>query len=247
MVRHSDGRILIAVENNASLSALLESGQCVGTVMPVDVVSFAELNHERKVGVVSPNRKRLEPANIQLCSPSPANGATHESECLEKLFTAFSLETGNGLTDRQVQALKEMITTNADVFALDNTELGHTGLVQRQVDTDDTSPIKQSVRRVPFVFRDKIADMVDEMENLGVIQRSSSAWTSPVVLVPKKDKSYRFCVDYRKLNSVTKKDVYSLPRIDDILDTLSGAKFFSTLDLAAGYWQIALDPETASK
>ena len=85
------------------------------------------------------------------------------------------------------------------------------------------------------------------MESLGVIRRSSSAWSSPVVLVPKKDNSYQFCVDYRKLNSVTKKDVYPLPRINGILDTLSGAKFFSTLDLAAGYWQIALHPETASK
>ena len=62
-----------------------------------------------------------------------------------------------------------MSATNADVFALDNTELGHTELVQHQVDAGDTTPIKQPVRRVPFVFRDKIAAMVDEMESLGVI------------------------------------------------------------------------------
>ena len=100
---------------------------------------------------------------------------------------------------------------------------------------------------MPFFFRDKIAAMVDEMEGLGVIRRSSSAWSSPVVLIPKKDGSYRFCIDYRKLNSIMKQDVYPLPRIDDILDTLSGAKFFSTLDLAAGYWQIDLNPDTSAK
>ena len=88
---------------------------------------------------------------------------------------------------------------------------------------------------------------MEEMENLGVIRRSASAWSSPVVLVPKKDGNYRFCIDYRKLNSVTKKDVYPLPRIDDILDTLAGAKFFSTLDLAPGYWQMELDSETSAK
>lgn len=71
--------------------------------------------------------------------------------------------------------------------------------------------------------------------------------SSPVVLVPKKDHTYRFCGDYRRLNSAMKKDVYRLPWIDDILDTLSGAKYFTTLDLAAGYWQITLDPETLSK
>lgn len=89
--------------------------------------------------------------------------------------------------------------------------------------------------------------MVDEMERLGVIRKSTSAWSSPVVLIPKKDGSYRFCVDYHKLNGVTKKDVYPLRRIDDIFDTLSGAKFFSTIDLAAGYWQIGLDPSTSAK
>lgn len=89
--------------------------------------------------------------------------------------------------------------------------------------------------------------MVKEMEETGVIKPSSSPWASPIVLVPKKDGTTRFCVDYRRLNSVTKKDVYPLPRIDDILDTLGGKKYFSSLDLAAGYWQVGLDAESAAK
>ena len=84
-------------------------------------------------------------------------------------------------------------------------------LIQHRVDTGDSPPLKQSVRRVPFVHRARIAKMVEDMEKLGVVRRSTSAWSSPVVLIPKKDGSYRFCVDYRKLNSVTKKDVYPLP------------------------------------
>ena len=74
----------------------------------------------------------------------------------------------------------------------------------------------------------------------------ASLWVSPVV-VPKKDGTLRFCVDSRHLNSVTKKDVYSLPRIDDILDTLGGMEYFSSLDFASSYWQVALDPESSSK
>ena len=85
---------------------------------------------------------------------------------------------------------------NADLFALDNSELGHTDLVQHHVDTGDNPPIEQPVRRVPFVYRDKIAEMVANiMEKQGVIE--------PVVLVPKKDGQYRFCIDYRRLNSVS--------------------------------------------
>ena len=67
------------------------------------------------------------------------------------------------------------------------------------------------------------------------------------MIVPKKDGTSRFCVDFRRVNAVTKKDVYPLPRIDDILDTLGGSKYFSTLDLSSGYWQIELDPATRDR
>lgn len=80
-----------------------------------------------------------------------------------------------------------------------------------------------------------------------VIVPSNSDWCSNVVLVKKPDLTYRFCVDYRKLNLVTVKDKYPLPRIDDLIDKLRGAKFFSTIDLKSGYWQLPMDPQDAKK
>ena len=85
-----------------------------------------------------------------------------------------------------------------------------------------------------------MSEMIESMEKNGIVQPSASAWASPVVLVPKKDGQMRFCIDYRRLNAVTRKDVYPLPRVDDILDALGGTRYFTTLDLASGYWQAGL-------
>ena len=133
------------------------------------------------------------------------------------------------------------------MFALDQSELGSTDVVTHSVDTGDHPPIRQQPRRVPFVLRGRIAEMVDDMLERGVIQPSRSPWASPVVLVAKKDGSTRFCVDYRKLNAATKMDVYPLPRIDDSLDLLAHTKYFSTLDLASGYWQVKMDEASREK
>ena len=81
----------------------------------------------------------------------------------------------------------------------------------------------------------------------GVVKKSNSPFSSPVVLVTKKDGSQRFCVDYRLVNAATVKDAYPLPRIDNSLSALSGEKWFSTLDLASGYWQVPMDPASSDK
>ena len=93
----------------------------------------------------------------------------------------------------------------------------------------------------------KEEERVAEMLTSGQIEASDSLWSSPVVLVTKKDGGTRFCVNYRQLNDATTKDAYPLPRIDDTLDMLAGKQWFSTLDLASGYWQVSLSREARVK
>ena len=115
------------------------------------------------------------------------------------------------------------------------------------IDTADNKPIKQMPYRVSFKERQTIQSQVKEMLANDIIKPSRSPWASPVVLVRKKDGTFRFCVDYRKVNAVTKKDVYPLPRIDDTIDRLQGASYFSSIDLASGYWQIEVDEKDREK
>ena len=86
-----------------------------------------------------------------------------------------------------------------------------------------------------------------KMLEAGVIIPSNSSWASPVVLVNKSDGSTRFCVDYRMVNNLTRKDAYPLPRIDECFDTLAGSHWFCTMDLASGYWQVEIDERDRSK
>ena len=133
-----------------------------------------------------------------------------------------------------------------DVFS-ENVVAGNCNVVEHVINVQDSSPIKQVPRRIPIQMRGEVDKIIEEMRSRGVIEESQSPWVSPAVLVKKKDGSIRFCVDFRKLNAVTIKDLYPLPRIDDILDQLSGNSWFSTLDLKSGYWQLKIRSEDKIK
>ena len=107
-------------------------------------------------------------------------------------------------------------------------EFGCTDVVRHTSDTGDHPPLRQPPRHIPFALWEKVEEMVEQMLEQGVILPSKCPWASPIVLVAKKDGSTHSCVDYRRLNSVTKKDVNPLPRIDDILDSLASQHYFTT-------------------
>ncbi|GFX96462.1 retrovirus-related Pol polyprotein from transposon 17.6 [Trichonephila clavipes] len=151
------------------------------------------------------------------------------------------------LSLEQKSSAERLFQEFEDVFSRNSSDIGHTTVTQHRIDTADHPPIKQHPRRLPFAKQEEVGTLLREMQENDIIEPSSSPWASPIVLVRKKDGSTRFCVDYRKLNDVTKKDSYPLPRIDDTLDTLSGHKWFSTLDLKSGYWQVEIHPEDREK
>ena len=157
-----------------------------------------------------------------------------------QLWEMAQQSQGN-LSESEMIDFFQLLLHFADTFAGPDDPLGRTSMLQHTIDTGSASPIRQAVRCVPPAKKQEVSQLLKDMLKKDVIQPSCSPRAAPIVLVQKKDGSTRFCVDYRKLNSVTRKDAYPLPQITDTLDSLHGSRWFSTLDLASGYWQVELD------
>ncbi|XP_078458755.1 uncharacterized protein LOC144723702 [Lampetra planeri] len=147
----------------------------------------------------------------------------------------------------EADRLRVLLREYADVFSEHDSDVGRTDLVKHQIDTGAAQPIKLPAYRVGAPERAQISEAVGDMLRDNIIQPSASPWSAPVVLITKKDGSTRFCVDYRKLNAVTLGDAFPIPRIDDTFDSLAGVRYFSTLDLASGYWQVEMAEEDRPK
>ena len=149
------------------------------------------------------------------------------------------------LSNDQKTRLYQLIEEYPDVF---KNRAGKTSKIKHQINIKEgAQPFNAPPYRCAPKRRKIIEDNINEMLKEEIITPSNSPWASPVVLAPKKDGSLRFCVDYRKLNALTIRDAYPIPRIDDTLDALEEAKFISTLDLRSGYWQVQMDPKSQAR
>ncbi|KAG5286804.1 hypothetical protein AALO_G00018970 [Alosa alosa] len=180
----------------------------------------------------SPSRQLVTVAT-QSVSPT----APHPVEALD-LSPLSTVEQG------QVRSLLKKYAT---VFSAHDMDLGCTSLIAHDIPPLDSVPIRQRYRRIPPSEYEVVKEYINKLLKAQVIRESSSPYASPIVLVKKKDGSLRLCVDYRQLNNKTRKDAFPLPRIEKSLDALTGARWFSTLDLAAGYNQVPVVEEDRPK
>lgn len=151
------------------------------------------------------------------------------------------------LTAQQKEQITQFLWSNRQLFALNPKRPGNTEAFTHSIDVEEHPPIYSRPYRVSPTEAKQMNEEISSMLEADIISPSTSPWSAPVILVPKKDGSLRFCVDYRKLNNITKRDVYPLPRIDDTIEALNGMKYFSALDLASGYWQIPVDKRDREK
>ncbi len=147
---------------------------------------------------------------------------------------------------KQRQQLQHVLWKYGKVFDLHKPSIIK-ATVYHAIETGTYPPIYTSPYRVSYKDEQTQREEIDKLLKQGIIEESASPWSSPIVLVRKKDGSVRFCVDFRKLNNVTTKDAFPIPRIDDIFDHLSQAEYYTTIDFKSGYFQVGLDPKDRPK
>ena len=194
--------------------------------------------------------KNSQPVATLASVPAPCAGTAFDSD----------VEIGDGVQEIGVKLCNSNVLANLDgkLRHLSNTEKnelkdliqeyrhlfpdvpGRTDVVYHDVDVGDAKPVKQHPYRVNPLKAEHMEKELKYMLENDIIEPSSSEWSSPCILVPKPDKSFRFCTDFRKVNSLTKSDSYPIPRIDDCIDKVGKAKYVSKFDLLKGYWQVPL-------
>ena len=217
------------------------------TLIPIRVMNPSD---EPKVvfrdAVVGTYQPVLEVGSASSDSSEQSDTVSKEEVLPEHLNDLFERSV-EFLDEVQQSKVKSFLCEFQDVFAAGDHDLGRTSLVKHKIDVGGNAPIKQAPRRLPLHQRIEEEKQIEQMLARDVVEVSDSPWGSPIVLVKKKDGSYRYCIDYRKVNKISVKDAYPLPRPDDCFDALYGSAWFSTLDLCSGYWQVELDPEDRPK
>ena len=153
----------------------------------------------------------------------------------------------SSLTHEQIEKVKDLLDKNSDIVCKNDLDLGYTDIVKHRIRTTDDKPIAIPHRRIPPNQMEEVRAHIKQLLNQNIIRKSSSPYAAPVVIVRKHDQSIRICVDYRQLNKKTIRDAYPLPRIKEALDTLHGTKYYTSLDLSQGYYQVATDERDIHK
>ena len=177
--------------------------------------------------------------------PHPASTLT-EAEQQDLLLDKLDLSGLDDWPTEQAEKARSLLKEYHDIFFLEKQDMGHTKVAEHKIvlKDPDTPSFKERFHRIPPPQLDEVREHLKLMLDAGVIRPSNSPWCNAVVLVRKKDGSLRFCIDFRKLNSLTVKDSHPLPRICETLESLAGAAHYSTFDMNSGFWQVPMSPES---
>ena len=187
---------------------------------------------------------------VQLANMVPKLQTPKEQDTIEQkgqdntwILDQLDLDDTERWSGDQQQAAKNLLCEYSGIFSKKSFRSGKCNILTHNIKLTGHQPFKERYRRILSHLFEEVKQHLQEMVEIGAIRKSFSPWISAVVFVWKKDGGLRLCTDLHKLNNCTVKDGYALPRIEDTLDCLHGAVWFSTLHLKSGYWQVELEEE----
>ena len=236
LVVPKDGDAPVRVANFTGTPIKLSIGHVIGFYHPLSSLNSETTSSEVGVNVSQDSQRK--------CSNQTGDTESRGKESEEMGAERDGHSKPNiqfdksDISETQQERFLSMIDQFSNIFAVDNSDLGKTSLSEHTIHTGTSQPIKQPSRRTPPHQREITDRQLDDLLKHGRIEPSQSPWSSPVVLDRKHDGTFCACVDYRRLNQCTVKDAQPLPRSDDVLEAVGGARWFSCLYLASGYWQM---------
>lgn len=249
--RVGSGNFIIEGQAKSPCASLMVARSLVDTAnskLPCRVLNPTDkpimLKRKAPVGVLAP---------VNAITQSNINKPVQQTVSLVEMKRALDAKKisfeGTAMQGKDLEALIKLLYNNIDLFATSLSEMPGTDVMLHRIDTGNSPPIRKRAYRHAPADKIEIAKQVEEMAKAGIIEESDTPWSSPVLLVSKKDGSKRFCVDFRHLNEVTTLTSWPLPTLDEVLDVVGEQKptLWSSIDLRSGYWQVALDPATKDR
>ena len=232
--------VTVVLRNLSGRDIIIESCTEVGTVTTANIVPSMQVGNEPKLD----DKEKAQCMSAQVESSNWSAGFQQGSIDPEDILQKLDLSRIDDLDPQMQQEAQDLICESACIFSQNGLDLGKTSIVKHSIKLNDPKPFKEHYHCIPPGMYDEVKAHIQEMLDVGAMQPSNSPWASAVVLVWKKDGKLRFCINLQKLNARMIEDAYSLPQIDETLDCLNRAEYFSSLDLKSGYWQVEMEEDS---
>ena len=230
-LRDGSWSVAVVLRNLTGKPVHLAAGQVIARVLTANVIPEGKLTPELI--------KKLDEQDLELTPP--------KLSIEERQWLLMQLLKQEGGLDELAQWMPEltrkfeqMLMEYHDIFLLDKNEIGCTDAVEHIIELLDEEPFKKKFWQIAPPLLNKVREHLQEMLDGSAIRPLQSPWCNAVVLVWKKDGGLRFCIYFQQLNARTKKDSYPLPRMQETMESMAGAWFFSTMDLKSGFWQVKM-------
>ena len=238
--------LLLGIDVQMVYTTLVDGSNRVTVMLRNNTQDWLEIKKSMPITQMVAANEVPKVTNLFSTEQTKEQSTLTEAERQDLLLEKLDLSGLEAWPEDQAGKAHSLLKEFRDIFSLEKCDMGHTNATKHKIvlKDPDTLPFKERFRRIPPPQLDEVREHLKLMLDAGVIRPSNSPWCNAVVLVRKKDGLPHFCIDFRKLNSLTVKDSHPLPHICEALKSLAGAAHYSTFDMNSGFWQIPMDEES---